>query len=951
MKLDAKWIWKKQAELQPYNQAIVVRRAFRLGAVRSARVAVTADCWYRLLINGRWICDGPARSWPEHHQVDVLDVTPYLVPGANEIRVIARYFGVGTFHQRPQQPGLLLQLEAQPVSGKIFRVVTDASWQAALYAPLVSNTPKIAPQMEPFEQIDARRDRLSWSKAAVVCAAHGGPWKGLKPRDCALLTLHPVPLKACLGAGIAPREGMAFTFPVARLLHPGVIEANRNVNLACAIATMVVSPARRTVRVDERDFEVTVNGRRGRKGVFQLAKGANFLFAVSRAVCGHGKDFFIRIVDPKGLRLANPAESKNPNPWCFVPVKDFDFIGNDMVWDDHHAPERDAKMRETLELLADLLDTVRDARSFKETCNPQALDLPANEMVCDDAYLQFEGRALLGDAGQFVEDPEALMADNAECTTVLPCRAGDIELLYDLGAQSVGYYDFELSAPGGAIVDIFSVEHIESATGRIQFTGGNRNGMRHICREGLNRFTSLKRRSGRYLFVTVRGASAPVRIRNLRLIESTYPVARRGAFECSDSFLNRVWEISAHTLKLCMEDSFTDCPLYEQTLWVGDARNEAVFAYTVYGAEDMARRCLEVAGQSLGRYPLVGCQVPSSWDCILPAWSFLWGVAVWDHYERTADLPWLRRIWPKVLKNIAGAESLTDGRGLFSAPMWNMFDWSGIDQSHLTVTHNTMLLVGAIDAAVKCAGALGDGVQAARLRRLRKGYARAANALWDETKGAYPDAVRDDGTPSPLVCQHTSFLSVLYDIVEARNAARAIANVTDPPEAMTPVGSPFAAMYLYEALEKIGRDDLILDNIRREYEPMVRAGATTVWEVFPRTGSFFASPGWQTRSHCHAWSSAPVHFLNRIVLGIRQTAVGCAAYDISPRVTGLDWARGATATPDGAVKVQWERDGDDLRITAAAPPGVKLRYVPNPTHGKCRMVFNGRVVKRSESQG
>ena len=39
----------------------------------------------------------------------------------------------------------------------------------------------------------------------------------------------------------------------------------------------------------------------------------------------------------------------------------------------------------------------------------------------------------------------------------------------------------------------------------MQHTGDNHNGLRYITRAGLNRFTSLKRRAGRYLFLTLRG--------------------------------------------------------------------------------------------------------------------------------------------------------------------------------------------------------------------------------------------------------------------------------------------------------------------------------------------------------------------------------------------------------------------------------------------------------------
>ena len=154
----------------------------------------------------------------------------------------------------------------------------------------------------------------------------------------------------------------------------------------------------------------------------------------------------------------------------------------------------------------------------------------------------------------------------------------------------------------------------------------------------MNRFTSLKRRSGRYLFVTLRNQKAPVSIRNLRLIESTYPVNRIGSFACSDARLEKIWEISTRTLKLCMEDTFTDCPLYEQTHWVGDARNESLLAYPVFGAPTWpGGACASRRSRSSGTRSRAARR-RRRWDVLIPAWSFLWGISTWDYYWYTGDL-------------------------------------------------------------------------------------------------------------------------------------------------------------------------------------------------------------------------------------------------------------------------------------------------------------------------
>ena len=416
-----------------------------------------------------------------------------------------------------------------------------------------------------------------------------------------------------------------------------------------------------------------------------------------------------------------------------------------------------------------------------------------------------------------------------------------------------------------------------------------------------------------------------------------------GSFSCSDGRLGEIWRISTRTLKLCMEDTFTDCPLYEQTHWVGDARNESLLAYPVFGATDIGRRCIQLTAQSLERYPIAGCQTPSGWDVLLPAWSFLWGISTWDYYWYTGDQQFLRDIWPSVIRNLKGAEHCVNEQGLFSGPFWNMFDWTGADQNQKTVLHNSMFLIGAIDATLKEADVLGDTSQAAWLKAFRQRLVTGVNKLWDAKKSAYPDSIRGDGSISPSTCQHTSFLSILYDIVEPGNLASAKKNLLDPPPGMIRLGSPFAALYLFETLEKLGLDETIVQEIYRNYLPMLEAGATTVWESFPSGTT--GRDGFPTRSHCHAWSSAPSYFLPRIILGVKATSPAGQAIQLSPRLCNLTWAAGTVATIRGPVSVAWRLTGDKFELTCSAPQGTQVEFVRNDSLAGKTVVFNGARLK------
>ena len=81
MDIIANWIWSDDSDGRGYNLCSIFRRDFRLAALPvTARLAVTADSFYRLKVNGQWLNDGPCRSLPGHCQYDVYDLDGLLRP-------------------------------------------------------------------------------------------------------------------------------------------------------------------------------------------------------------------------------------------------------------------------------------------------------------------------------------------------------------------------------------------------------------------------------------------------------------------------------------------------------------------------------------------------------------------------------------------------------------------------------------------------------------------------------------------------------------------------------------------------------------------------------------------------------------------------------------------------------------------------------------------------------
>jgi len=943
----ASWIWRNGTIGSSYNDTIEARKTFDATQFASGRIRITADSFYRLFINGVWVGDGPSRSWPEHYQYDVIDVTKYMKGGKNEIRVIAKFFGIGTFHQLPQAAGLLAQLDLMDVAGKVVQTVgTDASWETRDAREWVQFAPKQCVQMGPYEIYDARvAGDGAFSAAAVLHKANEGPWRELNPRDCPLLTLKPVPVKAFVGANIVKRPAEAsYVFPTVTLAYPGaVMPANNHVAMTGMYATVVELKEKAAFTVDADGNEVVIDGQRAKDNAFQLEPGNHFLLVVLGEYFGHWRtDTVVRVNCDKAYALSSPVSAEGKSAWVYAPLTDGTFAATDLEWSEW-APEQKLAVEKRLD------EQVRDHAANSGTLDAflsrlgDSIRPLATHEVTEDIHGNFMKRDVVKAAP--VVAAESVTTGKGEAV-IEPSAEGDVELIYDLGEQDIGYWQVSVNAAAGTIVDIAGIEFINDK-GKVQHTERYRNDMRYICKDGENVFTSLMRRSGRYLFLTFRNLSKPATLRTVRVVESTYPIQPVGAFACSDERLGKIWEISARTLKLCMEDTFTDCPLYEQTHWVGDARNEALIGFTAYGSGDLARRCARLTAYSLDHKPylldgdaryantkplaldnrMTICQTPSTWDIIIPIWSFLWSISTWDYYYYSGDQEFLAWVYPYVIKNLKSAKAMSDERGLYSAPYWNMFDWAGIDDNARTVTHNSMFAVGAIDDALKCAEVLGDTENVGWLKEYRKTLVEGVNKLWDDKLGWYPDSIHDNGKASAKTCVHTGFLSLLYDIAPEDKRAAILEKVLAPPKGMTQVGSPFAVLYLYDMLEKEGRPEEVIKQIYASYQPMLDLGATTVWETF--ADSTVKWEDFPTRSHCHAWSASPIHFLNRIVLGIVPTAAGGASFRISPNLSGLTWAKGATASARGPVEVSWRREGDTVTIEAKAPKDVALAFESN----------------------
>lgn len=960
---SARWIWSAAAT-RPYHNIVLFRRALDVvGDATDARLLITADSRYEVFVNGEWLGHGPARSWPSPWPVDPYDLRGRLRPGRNVVAVRVQHFGIGTFQYLSAEPGLIAELSWTDTSGR-HALVTDAGWRARPEAAFLWPVPRISCQLPWEEQFDARlaerdwaepgHDDGDWPTTTVSHAAGEGPHRAFETRNIPQLTreaVAPVRVRAVevvRGASFTwtlnPREFLNHEDKSANFLRGRMLLATHIYSEHAQKIDFHPPHHRpriawtlngRPLRFDDHSLQRTDTGvahARLKVGwntlMGPLPSEEHFWWAVLNVWTEHPVRWSAypdyRDTSTPWLAAGPFGDDEHPQPPAPVGI-------HKVMTDASETPVGATVARFETLLARGRLD---DSELAETWVRPLTRDMVAEV----DVYALCASERVIPRLRPKTENLDALLHDTSDWATIHPVAGADVRVLLDFGREIVGYHEFEIDAPAGTIVDNHNFEFIQP-DGRYNLTEGMNNSFRYVCREGAQRYRTLVRRGFVYSWLSFRNFDRPVRVRFVRALESTYPQVRQGAFACSDAWLDRIWEAGAHSVKCCSEDTYTDCPTYEQTFWVGDARNEALVDLVANGDPRLSAHGLEIAARSLGRSDLVESQVPSAWENLLPAWSFLWMRWTQEHYRLTGDVALARRMVKALARNVAGIERHLSERGLFRIKAWNMFDWAALDTpSGGEITHLNALAVLGLRQATELAADVGARKEAGAWTALANRITAAINRhLWDDKKKAFIDCIRPDGTRSPVFSQQTHTAVYIAGAASGARLTRSREIMAKAPKGFVEAGSPFFMFFVLEGLAREGRIDEMVRSIRNYWGNQVEAGATTFWETYHPTRARM------TRSHCHGWSAAPTYFISQYVLGVRPAGAGYTEVRIAPHPAGLAWARGRVPTPRGTVEVAWTHDAKakvfELRVESPIGMPVKIQL---PLTGK-PIVLEGRA--------
>ncbi len=495
--------------------------------------------------------------------------------------------------------------------------------------------------------------------------------------------------------------------------------------------------------------------------------------------------------------------------------------------------------------------------------------------------------------------------------------------LIDFGRTVVGSAGFDiLGAGGGEILDTLHVETVEGRTPDYTPDKHCRMAFAHrlTCRKGDQSHTFYHTFGFRYMVLTVRDSAAPLTIRP-RLRSTLYPLVKKGGFHSSDAALQRIWETCAWTQRVCSLDAYVDTPWREQAQWWGDARVQAKNTFFYSGDTRLFRRGIaQIASQTVPNGLTYGHAPTMAHSCILPDFTLVWLITLWDFYWQTGSLePFLAH-----QETVRGAlryfEESTDAKtGLigWDKRYWLFLDWTGLFKDGYSTVYNLWLLI-ALERLAEMSRQANMRSEAGKLTawaaRLRKALGRLVRK-----DGLLCDGLTFAGKRVKETSIHSQTLAMLAGFQPEHHAGR-ITKVLLPfirgetkPE-ISP--SCYWITYVFEALTAAGHGEDVLRFIREKWTPMVEHGTT--WEVFePRAGE---------ESFSHAWSAHPLYHLMQIIGGIRQSAASWKEIIFQPHFIGGE-ADVAVPTPLGNIRSVWKREGSVIQMRLFLPEGISAAVI------------------------
>lgn len=426
--------------------------------------------------------------------------------------------------------------------------------------------------------------------------------------------------------------------------------------------------------------------------------------------------------------------------------------------------------------------------------------------------------------------------------------------------------------------------------------------------------------AGRYLELLVRVGDEPLTISQFGLFETRYPLELESSFQSSDPRLEKITPLLVRGMQMCSNETFFDCPYYEELQYAGDTRLECLVTYCMTRDSRLPRKALRMFDASRLASGLTQSRFPSRVMQIITPFSLWWVMMVRDYAYWRDDLAFVRGLLPGVRATLEGFERFISADGLLYGPEgWNTFDWvpewsqdAGVPpDGHLGASGPlNWQLVYALLQGADLEARLGDPLLARYFhQRAVRLAGHASRSFWNPSRGLFADDLAQIHFSEHAQCMALLTESLSPGLLEPEQKKQVAAGLLSDPDLSR--ATIYFSHYLFETYRELGRVDRMLERLAL-WEQLVALGFKTPVEM--------PEP---SRSDCHGWGSHPLYHYFATLLGIRPRDVGFRSVVISPQLGTLKTAQGILVHPGGGeIQAGFQREEDHLSCRILLPDGV-----------------------------
>jgi hypothetical protein len=400
------------------------------------------------------------------------------------------------------------------------------------------------------------------------------------------------------------------------------------------------------------------------------------------------------------------------------------------------------------------------------------------------------------------------------------------------------------------------------------------------------------------------GEDAPIKSVDAAFIYKDIPYL--GSFESSDERLNEIWATGAYTVHLNMQNYLWDGIKRDRLVWVGDMHPEVMTINTVFGANEVVSKSLDLAKD---QHPL------PQWMNGISSYSMWWVLIHKNWYDYHGDLAYLKEQEQYMIGLLDQLSTFIDADNKEVLNGGRFLDWPTSEDPKAVHAGLQAMMVMTFEAGSNMMATLNQ-------KALQKKYIKIAKQLKKHQ-------------PEGNTTKQAGALLSIANLADAKKVNSEILT-KDGVQRM----STFYGYYILEAMAKAEDYSGALNVIRDYWGGMLDLGATTFWEDFDILdtknsgridalkeesvldihGDFgeYCYVGYR-HSLCHGWASGPTAWLTQYVLGI-NVLDGGDTIKLDPHLGDLEFVEGTFPTKYGVFKVNHKKDENGKIITLFETP-------------------------------